>query len=329
MEIVKFGTLGTAKITARGLLYPCLDEPSAEVVAIAARDRERAAAYAEWARIPIVLDDYNALVECDAINAVYNPLHITAHHEWTVKALQAGKHVLCEKAFAANTAEAEEMVKAAQTANRIVMEAAHYRYHPLFSRAREIYHSGELGEIRHIEAIFSRPGERMTADNIRQVYELGGGVTMDNGCYPISWVRQLTGEEPRVVSATAEIGPPKVDIYLTADMVFPSGVEAQITGDMRKGARQRLKLSVNGSRGNMTILNPVTPQVGHRLIVTVDGVERNEYFDRRATFGYQLDAFLHAIKTGEEPITGGDHAIKQMRVIDACYEAAGLPLRGL
>lgn len=326
--MIKFGTLGTARITPRGLLYPCMDEPNAEVIAVAARDPDRAASFARWAKIPIALDDYDALVRCEEMDAVYNPLHIAAHHEWTVKALEAGKHVLCEKAFAANTAEAEEMVAAARKADRVVMEAAHYRYHPLFHRAREIYASGELGEIRHIDAVFSRPGERMTPDNIRQVYELGGGVTMDNGCYPISWIRHISGEEPEVISAEAEVGPPDVDIYLTAEMKLPGGASARITGDMRKGARQRLKLTVTGSRGEMIMLNPVTPQMGHRLIVIVDGVERNEYFDRRATFAYQLDAFLHAVETGEEPLTGGDHAIKQMRVIDACYEAAGLPLRG-
>ncbi len=326
--MIRFGTLGTAKITPRALLSPCDDEPNAAVRAIAARDRARAEHFAEWAHIPIVLDDYAALVQCEHIDAVYNPLQITAHKDWSIRALEAGKHVLCEKAFAANTAEAEEMVAAAKKAGRVLMEADHYRYHTLFKRACEIYASGELGEIQHIEGIFSRPGERMKPDNIRQVYELGGGVTMDNGCYPISWVRHISGEEPTVLSAEAEVGPPKIDIYMNAKLQFPSGITAEITGDMRPGARQRLKLTVTGSRGQMIVVNPVTPQAGHRMIVIVDGEERNEYFDRRSTYAYQLDAFLNAVETGEEPITGGEDAIKQMKVIDACYEAAGLPLRG-
>ncbi len=326
--MIRFGTLGAARITPRGLLHPCMDEPNAAVVAIAARDRDRAENFARWSNIPHVLDDYDSVVRFEKIDALYNPLQITAHHEWTIKALEAGKHVLCEKSFAANANEAQEMVEAANKAQCIVMDAFHYRYHPLFCRAREIYASGELGEIAHIDAVFSTPGDKMSSNSIRKVYELGGGVTMDIGCYPISWVRHITAEEPTIVSAEAETGPPKVDVFLTARMLFPSGVTAQTTGDMRDGARLRLKLTVTGSRGEMIVLNPITPQNGHRLIVKVDGSERDEYFDRRPSYGYQLDAFLEAIETGKPPITSGDDGVNQMKAIDACYEAAGLPLRG-
>ncbi len=327
--MIRFGTLGAAKILPRGLLYPCMDEPNAAILAIAARDRGRAEGFGRWAGIPKVLDDYDALVTYEDIDAVYNPLQITAHREWTVKALAAGKHVLCEKSFAANAREAREMVDAAKEADRIVMDAFHYRYHPLFIRAREIYLSGELGDVQHIDAAFSTPGERMGADSIRKVYELGGGVTMDIGTYPISFVRHITGEEPEVLSAEAEVGPPKVDVYLAADMRFPSGITARTSGDMRDGVKLRLKLTVTGSKGEMILLGPITPQNGHRLIVNAGGEERNEYFDRRPSYGYQLDAFLKAIETGEPPITSGEDGVNHMKVIDACYEAAGLPLRGL
>lgn len=326
--MIRIGTLGAARITPRALLYPCMDEPGAAVTAVAARDRPRAESFAHWANIPNVVDTYDELVSLDTIDAVYNPLPITAHHEWTIKALEAGKHALCEKSFAANAGEAQEMVAAADRAGRVVMDAFHYRYHPLFRRAREIYEGGELGAIEHIEAVFQVPGENIDANDIRKVYEVGGGVTMDIGCYAVSWVRHISGEEPTIVSAAAETDAPNVDLMLTADMTFPNGASGRITGDMREGIRFRAELIVKGSKGEMTVTNPLVPQNGHRLKIVTGGDERIETFDRRPTYSYQLDAFLHAIETGEEPLTGGRDAINQMRAIDACYEAAGLPLRG-
>ncbi|MDZ7685558.1 MAG: Gfo/Idh/MocA family oxidoreductase [Gammaproteobacteria bacterium] len=326
--MIRIGILGAARITPRALLYPCMDEPGAAATAVAARNRSRAESFARWANIPKVVDTYDELVSLDTIDAVYNPLPITAHHEWTIKALEAGKHVLCEKSFAANAAEAEEMVAAADRAGRIVMDAFHYRYHPLFLRAREIYETGELGDIEHIEAVFRVPGENIGENDIRKVYDVGGGVTMDIGCYAVSWVRHISGEEPTIISAEAETGAPNVDLMLSADMTFPSGASGKITGDMRDGNRFRAELVVKGSKGEMTVTNPLVPQNGHRLKIVTGSDERTWTFDRRPTYSYQLDAFLHAIDTGEEPLTGGRDAINQMRAIDACYEAAGLPLRG-
>lgn len=326
--MIPFGTLGAARITPRALLYPCMDEFGAAVVAVAARNRDRANSFAQWANIPNVLASYDELVTYEGIDAVYNPLPITAHREWTIAALEAGKHVLCEKSFSANAAEAEEMVDAARRAGRVVMDAFHYRYHPLFIRAREIVDTGELGEIERVEATFQVPGENIAADDIRKIFEVGGGVTMDIGCYAVSWIRHITGEEPTVVSAQAEVGAPNVDFMLKAEMSLPGGGTASALGDMRDGISFRADIHVRGSKGEMHVINPLVPQNGHRLVVRTGSEENVMTFDRRPTYGYQLDAFLKAIETGEEPLTGGDDAIRQMRVIDACYEAAGLPLRG-
>lgn len=326
--MIRFGTLGAARITPRALLYPCMDEPQAGVVAIAARDRGRAERFAEFANISAVLDDYDALVTHDGIDAVYNPLPITAHREWTIKALRAGKHVLCEKSFSANAVEAREMAEVAEETGLVVMDAFHYRYHPLFVRAKEIYDSGELGEIERIEATFAVPGEGIAADDIRKVYEVGGGVTMDIGCYSLSWVRHISGEEPVVDRATAEVGPPNVDLMLTAEMSLASGAKAVATGDMRDGGRFRAEIAVTGSRGTMRVINPLVPQNGHRLTIEVGGETRSETFDRRPSYGYQLDAFVDAVQNGAPLLTGPRDAINQMELIDRCYESAGLPLRG-
>ncbi|MEM9621921.1 MAG: Gfo/Idh/MocA family oxidoreductase [Pseudomonadota bacterium] len=323
----RFGVLGAANITPRALVYPCIDEPRAQIYAVAARDRQRATAFAHHHHIPEVLDSYAQLVEFAPLDAIYNPLHITAHHDWTLRALAAGKHVLCEKSLASNAEEARAMAEAAEQHQRVLMDAYHYRYHPLFLRAREIYAARLLGDIQHIDAAFHIPVK--PDGGIRMDYRLGGGVTMDIGCYPISWVRHISGEEPEVLDAQAEVGPKDVDVYMTCRLRLPSGVTATTSGDMRPGIERRAYLHITGSEGSLLVDNPLVPQNGHDLQLTLRGHTTHEQFARRSTYGYQLDAFLDAVQHGHSLYTDGWDGVKQMQVIDAVYQAAGLPLRGM
>lgn len=326
--MVKFGTLGTANITPRALVMPCVDEPRAFISVIGARSRDRAEAFAYHHSIRTVVDDYAAVVEHDKVNAVYVPLPITLHHEWAIKALRAGKHVLCEKSFAANANEAIEMAAVAEETGLVLMDAFHYRYHPIFLRAKEIYDSGVLGSVTEVTAAFHIPAAPDPSD-IRMLYETGGGVTMDIGCYPISWVRHITGQEPLAVKASAEVGPPDVDLYLETEMEFPGGIKVRTSGDMRSTATFQASLQVIGDRGRMKVNNPLVPQIGNSLELNLDGETTVETFSRRATYGYQLDAFIDAVENGAGLLTGPEDAIKQMKVIDQCYAAAGLALRGI
>ncbi len=324
--MIKFGTVSTANITPRALVYPCMDEPNAIVGCVASRDKERAQGFAQWHGISRVHDGYLDVIEDDRINAFYNPLPISMHKEWSILALEAGKHVLCEKSFASNAQEARDMAEVADRSGLVLMDAFHYRYHPVFLRAKQILDEGELGEIESIEAAFHVPIS--DPNNIRFDYSLGGGVTMDIGCYPISWVRHLLGEEPKVEAAVAEIGPAYVDLFLEADLVFPSGVTARVSGDMRDTAKFRMDFRVVGERGALYVRNPLIPQNGHSIEVTVQGETKIERCDRRPTYSYQLDAFIEAIENQAPLFTGYEDAIKQMMVIDSCYDSAGLPLRG-
>ncbi|HEY5645320.1 MAG TPA: Gfo/Idh/MocA family oxidoreductase [Pseudomonadales bacterium] len=325
--MIVFGTLGTANITPKALVYPCADEPRAVIRCIAARDRERAEGFARWHHIHHVYDTYDQVIDDAGISALYNPLPISLHREWSIRALRAGRHVLCEKSFASNAQEAEEMAAVASQQGLVIMDAFHYRYHPVFLRAKEIYDSGVLGTVRRIDAEFRIPVT--DTGGIRHIYALGGGVTMDIGCYPISWARHITGEEPEEVTAQAEVGPPYVDTCLEAQLRFPSGVGARVCGDMRPDARFTARLVVTGDRGTLTVNNPLVPQLGHSIVVDVGGEQTVETRDRRATYGYQLDAFIAAVEEGAPLLTGADDAVAQMRVVDRCYEAAGLPVRGL
>lgn len=325
--MIRFGTLGAAAITPSALIQPCAEEPRAAVGAIAARDRTRAEEFANLHGIPKVLDSYQDVVEDDWIDAIYVPLHIPAHHEWTIKALRAGKHVLCEKSFASNATEAAEMAATALETGKVVMDAFHYRYHPVFMRAVEIYQTGMLGDIKEIEAAFHIAVR--DPKNIRMNYETGGGVTMDIGCYPISWVRHITGEEPVQLDAEVEEGPPNVDVLLKTSMEFPDGIVATTSGDMRADARFTAFLKVTGSKGALHVVNPLVPQRGHEIQLQLGAEKTVEVLDRRPTYGYQLDAFLDAVENGAALLTDAQDAVAQMRVIDRCYEAVGLPLRGM
>jgi len=324
--MIRFGTLGAARITPGALIYPCMNEPRALVTAMAARNRTRADQFAEAHHIARVFGSYDEIIELDDIDAIYNPLPISAHCEWTLKALDAGKHVLCEKSFASNALEAEQMHRRAEETGLVVMDAFHYRYHPVFIRAKEIFDSGVLGAITSVDAVFQVPVR--SPGDIRMQYETGGGVTMDIGCYPISWVRHLTGKEPVDVEASAVTGPPDIDLALETRLAFDDGLVATTSGDMRESVSMTARIKVVGEEGEMTVENPIAPQLGHLITVSVGGETRHETLDRRPSYCYQLDAFLDAVEKGTPLFTDSADAVKQMQLIDRCYLAAGLPVRG-
>lgn len=325
--MIRLGILGAAKIAPQAVIEPVKGNAQVEVQCIAARDVSRARAFADTHGIATVHEHYADVLADSAVTAVYIPLPISAHHEWTIKALEAGKHVLCEKSLALNAAEAIEMQEVAEHTGLVLMDAFHYRYHPLFLRAVEIVRSGVLGKLVSIEADFHVKGP-VADDDIRMMYQTGGGVTMDIGCYPLSWVRHLLGSSPLEVTAAAETGPEQVDLYLETEMLFPGGIRARTTGDMRAGGQFKAELLVVGENGSMRVSNPLVPQFGHSLDLQLGGKTTTQTFALRSSYDYQLDAFTAAVINDEPLLTDGRDAILQMSLIDRVYQAAGLSLRG-
>jgi len=323
---LRIGILGAARIAPYAIIHPARRVPGVQIAAIAARDPERARAFARRHQIPHVYPDYAALLADPGIDAIYNPLPNSLHAEWTIRALQAGKHVLCEKPLAANAQEAMQMREAAQASGHVIMEAFHYRYHPLMTRLLEIVHSGELGAIRHIEAhmasLLVRPGD------IRYRYDLAGGATMDMGCYTIHLVRTLAGAEPEVVSAQAKLRGPHIDRAMTADLRFADGRTGRIHCSLWSSSLLRLQARVQGERGELHVLNPYLPHLFHLLSVRVAGKTRRERIAGKSTYGHQLRAFVDAVRHGAPIPTGADDAVANMQVIDAVYRAAGMAPRG-
>jgi predicted dehydrogenase len=322
---VRIGILGAARIAPMALIRPSREVEGARIVAVAARDAERARAFARKHGIPRVHPSYEALIADPEIDAIYNPLPNGLHGAWTIRALREGKHVLCEKPMASNAAEAERVAGVAEDTGRLLVEAFHYRYHPLAARMKEIVDGGGLGSVEHIEAHLCIP--MLRRGDIRFRFELAGGATMDVGCYPIHMVRFLAGAEPVVVGAEARLASPRVDRYMSADLRFPGGRTGRITCSLFSRFLLRVRARVRGDQGTMNVLNPVTPQHYHSLKVRGPGGNRKERVAGRATYTHQLEAFVRLLRDGTAMATDARDAIANMRVIDAIYEKAGLPLR--
>ena len=323
---LRMGVLGAAAIVPVALMGPARSIPEVRVTAIAARDPERARAFARKQNIPQVHQTYEDLINDPDIDAIYNPLPNGLHAEWTIRALQAGKHVLCEKPLASNAQEAEDMARAAQETGLVLSEAFAYRYHPLTALVKEIIASGELGKIRHLDAqfCFLLP----FTNNIRFKYELAGGALMDCGCYPVSLIRYLAEAEPTVERAEASLFAPQVDHKMTADLSFADGRTAHVECDMLSPKLFRSILKIEGDRGSLRALSPFQPHWFNWLTVKGSKGNRSERVRGENSYTYQLRAFCKAVRGEMKLNTDPTDAIGNMRVIDAIYQKAGLKLRG-
>ena len=246
--------------------------------------------YAKEHGIPRVHASYKELVEDGDLDAIYIALPVSEHAEWSIAALEAGRHVLCEKPFACNATEAMTMIEAAQRSDRHIVEAMHWRYHPMADRLIEL---GKLiGPLREGEGRFEAA---LYPDDIRFRRDLGGGATMDVGCYAVHWLRTVTGEEPEVVSAVATEGPVGVDAAMTATLRFPSGCVAQMSCAMRHPDEMdvpvRAAIEMAGENGWFMAVNPQAPQFGSEIRTKLAGVSATEpVVDGDLTYPYQLQA---------------------------------------
>jgi predicted dehydrogenase len=336
---VRVGMLGIARIADRALIRPARAVPSVRVTAVAARDAYRAESFALQNELPVAHGSYETLLADPGIDAVYVALPNALHAPWTLRAIKAGKHVLCEKPFTSNAAEASAVAAATGASGLVVMEAMHYRYHPLVQRMVSLVRDGAIGTPRCIQCWTSWPIDD-PADH-RYDYALGGGALMDGGCYAIDCLR-LVGEaagagEPSVTGALADPLPDQpVDRALAAQLAFPSGLTGWFESSFTQYGEFRADVHVTGSEGHFWLQNFVLAHEG-RLIVTQNGavVSDERAADLRrtedegdATFAWQLRAFSAAVRDGAPFPTTAANAVTTMRLIDDAYRAAGLPLRG-
>jgi predicted dehydrogenase len=323
---VRIGVLGAARIAPAALVRPARLVDGVTVAAVAARSRERASAFAAKHGVPVMHDSYAELLADPSLDAVYVPLPNGLHAEWTIAALKAGKHVLCEKPFTANAAQAREVAAVAASTGLVVMEAFHYRYHPVAERMLEVV--AELGAVQRISTAMCFP--LPVFSDIRYDYGLAGGSLMDAGCYAVHCLRLLAPSEPTVTSAVAQTmkKDPRVDRAMTARFSFDGGGVGEVRASLWSRTVLRVQVDVVGERGRMRVTNFVAPQFLSRFSVTVDGVRRRERFTGEGTYVRQLRAFTAAVAGEPTNLTPPEDSIATMSLIDDIYKAAGLPLRG-
>jgi predicted dehydrogenase len=351
---VRIGILGTARITGKALIEPARAVPSVSVAAVAARDPARAEAYAKTHAIPAVFGSYEELLASPEVDAVYVPLPNALHAPWTLRAIAAGKHVLCEKPFTSNAAEAVQVATAAKASGLVVMEAMHYRYHPLVRRLASLIADGAIGTPSHAQAWTSWP-VRDPAD-IRYDFALGGGALMDGGCYAIDCLRLVAGPadpadeagptdaggmpaEEQVPVVTGALADPLPDGLVDRAMAGRLALSGAMTGwfdsAFTRDGEFRADIHVIGDEGHLWLRNFINAHSG-RLVVARSGsaVSDESAADLRrydeagdTTFAWQLRAFAAAVLDGAPFPTTAASAVTTMRLIDEAYTAAGLPLR--
>lgn len=319
---LRVGVLGASRIVPKALLEPA--RGLFDVQAIAARELARAQAFAEENGIPRAFGSYQELVSDPQIDAVYIALPASGHAPWTIAALRAKKHVLCEKPFGLDAPEAKSAVRVAREEKRLLMEAHHWRYHPLLSDFERAV--AQLRGPHHIEAVFN--GGLNHPGDIRLDPLLGPGVLMDFGCYLIQWSRfaaQLlpgaTGERPDVRKVEIFEEAPGVDLAAQASLVWPH-VTAQLCCDMRDEVPFVAYLRVKGENGMVHLNAPLFGE-GARLLGEINGKEIALVCPGPSTYRGQAEAFLLALQSGCLPPTAGDDLIETQELLDAIYLAGG------
>src|SRR5579859_1052084 len=320
MPRIRWGVLSTARIGVNHVIPAMQQGAHTEVMAIASREQQRAETVARQFGIARAYGSYPELLADPDLDAVYIPLPNDQHVPWSIKALEAGKHVLCEKPIALTADEAQTLVDAAAHYPKLkVMEAFMYRFHPQWLRAKALADGGAIGDVRTIQSFFSY--SNLDASNIRNQVEHGGGGLMDIGCYNISLSRFIFGEEPRRVCSTVEYDPTfGTDRLVSALLDFPRGT-ATFTCSTQLSSYQRV--NVVGTTGRIEIEIPVNApakrpcRIWHAHDSTIDEL----VFDISNQYSLQADAFSRAI-TEDGPVpTPLQDAVANMRVIDAVYRS--------
>jgi predicted dehydrogenase len=318
---MRIGILGAARIAEAGIVAPAR-ALGHELVAVAARDRARAEAFAKAHGVTRVHDTYAEVIADPGVDLIYNPLVNSLHAEWNIAALRAGKHVLGEKPLASNAEQARAVRDAARDAPGRIVEAFHYRHHPVNERLRDLVTSGALGEIRRADLVLAIPAPAAT--DPRWSFELAGGATMDLGCYVLDAARLLgswIGAQPRITDVGVTLWSPEVDASMRAEIAYAGGVTAHCRWDMA-AAERVMTWSVTGTEGTATSQSFAVPGFDPRITVTRRGGTSDEVLGDRTSYTYQLARFAESSPSLDESVATAE-------LVDECYRRARLTPRGL
>lgn len=320
---LKWGVLGCAGIAVRAVIPGLQQSERGEVTAIASRDADKAKHTADQLGIATAYGSYEALLADDSLDAVYIPLPNHLHLPWTIRAAEAGKHVLCEKPIALDAAEAARMAEACRERGVHLAEAFMYRHHPRYRMIRELVASGELGELRGIHGAFTF-NNAAHHENIRYRRDWGGGSVYDVGCYPISAARLILGREPEAATAHALFSPEHDDVDMMASGLVEFSDGVALTFDCGMWAASRNTLEVLGTKGSIQVPSAFVagPDGGYNFFVVTGGERREVEVSRANQYALQGDDFARAVLDGEAQSFGPDDAVNNMKVIDAVLRSA-------
>ena len=328
--VLRIGVLGASRIAEEAIVGPAADLGH-RLVAVAARDRSRAASFAEKYGVERVLDDYQAVIDDAHVDVIYNPLANSLHAPWNLAAVAAGKPVLSEKPFARDESEARKVAEAADSAGVTVMEGFHYFFHPVTRRAFELAGDGTIGAVTRIEVRMAMPspGE----DDPRWRLDLAGGALMDLGCYGLHVMRSIgaigmAGVEgaPSITGARAEQRTPGVDAWCDVDLGFPGGATGLATHSM-VGEAYSFTVRIVGTAGELLVHDFVKPNKDDRLTITTAAGTVVENLGTRPSYTYQLEAFAAHVEHGASLPFGTADAVANMAIVDDAYRAAGMQPR--
>ncbi len=295
-KMLKWGFLSTANIN-KALYGPLHASKRNRLLAVGSRSQEKANAYAKEWKIERAYGSYDALLADPDIDVIYNPLPNHLHAEWTIKAMQAGKHVLCEKPIALSLEEVDAMVEASQRYNRVLAEAFMYRTHPQTLKVLEILGKGTLGRIRIVRGSYTY--SMSTTDDIRLIPEMGGGALWDIGCYPLSYARLVLGTEPLEVFGQQILGSTGVDETFVAQLHFPDDVFVQIDCSFR--IPYHTFMEIIGDQGTLNISRPYNPEPVGNLYLTVDKKIKSIPVKGPGTYISEVEDMADAILLGKPP----------------------------
>ena len=312
---MNWGILSTADIN-RKVIPGAHESPKVQLLGVASRDRARAEEYAQTWKIDRAYGTYDELLADPEIEAIYNPLPNNMHVEWSIKALEAGKHVLCEKPFDRRAADVERAFDVAEQTGRVLSEAFMYRHNPQTARLKQLVDEGAIGELRLVRAAFSYG--LYDVENIRLRTDFDGGGLMDVGCYCVSGARLLAGE-PQRVYGEARIGETGTDWVFTGTLRFPGDVLA--TFDCGTALVERDELEAIGSDASLFVDDPwhcTNPVIELRSDEKTERIE----LERSDSYRLELENVSDAIRGEAELLLGRDDAVAQARALEALHESA-------
>ncbi|MFV0406659.1 MAG: Gfo/Idh/MocA family protein [Propioniciclava sp.] len=320
------GILGAARIAARAVIHPARAN-GAEVLAVAARDQGRAARYATQHGIERAYGSYAEMLADADLDVVYNPSPNSEHVRWTLAALRAGKHVLSEKPFAANAAQAR--LVAAETNDRLAVDGYHHRYHPAHRRLMDLVASGAIGEVTGLHVNMKFNCEDL--NDIRWSWPLAGGSLMDLGGYALHVAKDIAhalGGTLALHGCTTTSNPgadPRIDATASVTGTLPGG--GTVTLESSLESPRDTSILVTGTGGTIRQPNFIQVSTDDRLIVTIGDQETVEHHGTISSYTHQFAALTATLMHGAPYPTGIDNAIQVLELIDQCYQMAGLPLR--